>query len=122
MKYHPDVLYAKYYFVGHLGRHIKLKMCSEMVKKGQKCKMCSINGSCRINEVLIVVFKRRDICFFFLGIVFSPKFQNYSIAKYEAKEIKDLNALGLSNTYMYSNLVFMVHLNDHVKTCSLVER
>ena len=56
MKYHPDILYAKYHFVGHVGRHIKLKMCSEMVKKANKCKMCSINGFCRINEVLVLVF------------------------------------------------------------------
>ena len=54
------------------------------------------------------------------GIVFSTKFQNLFLAKYEAK--KDLNALGLSNTYMYSNLGCMVPLNDHFKTCSLVER
>ena len=33
---HNEQLYAKYHFVGHVGRHIKLKMCSEMVKKGQK--------------------------------------------------------------------------------------
>ena len=49
-----------------------------------------------------------------LGIVFSPKFQNSFSAKYETK--KDINALGLSNAYIFSNLIFMVPLNDHVKT------
>ena len=70
MKYHPEILYAKYHFVRHVGWH--LKMYSEMVKKTKKCKMRSIYGSsaccngnaCRINEVLILVFNRGDIWLF----------------------------------------------------------
>ena len=94
MKYHPGILYAKYNFVRRVGRHLKIK---KRVQKWSKidqiiCKICSIYGSsacchgnaCRINEVLVLVFKRRDI-WLFLGIVFSPKFQNLFSAKSEAK-------------------------------------
>ena len=70
MKYHPDILYAKYHFGGHVGRHIKLKMCSEMVKKGQKVQNGLYQWFCRINEVLVLVFKMRHMVV--LGIVFSP--------------------------------------------------
>ena len=55
-----------------------------------------------------------------LGIVFSPKFQNSFSAKYETK-----NGHKRPRPFKrvhFSNLIFMVPLNDHVKTCSLVER
>ena len=74
MKYHPDILYATYHFGGHVGRHIKLKICSEMVKK----------------------------------------------AKYDTK--KGHKRPRPFKRVHFSNLIFMVPLNDHVKTCSLVER
>ena len=53
-----------------------------------------------------------------LGIVFSPKFQNSFLAKYETK--KGLKRPRPFKRIHFSNLIFMVPLNDHVKTCSLV--
>ena len=43
MMYRPDILYSKYHLVGHVGRHIKLKMCSEMVKKKPKSAKCALS-------------------------------------------------------------------------------
>ena len=57
---------------------------------------------------------------FVLGIVFSPKFQNSFSAKYETK--KGHKRPRPFIRVHFSNLIFMVPLNDHVKTCSLVER
>ena len=62
MKYHPEILYAKYHFVRRVGWHLKIKKCVQKWSKiDKKCKMCSIYGSsglcqgnaCRINEVLV---------------------------------------------------------------------
>ena len=73
MKYHPEILYAKYHFVRCVGWHlIILKCIQKWSKMTQKCKMCSIYGSsgrchgnaCRINEVLVLVFNRGDIWLF----------------------------------------------------------
>ena len=37
MKYHPEILYAKYNFVRSVGWHLKIKkICSEMVKNRPK--------------------------------------------------------------------------------------
>ena len=52
------------------------------------CKMCSIysssvhchGSSCKINEVIVLVFERQDM-WLFLGIVFSPLFQNLFFSK-----------------------------------------
>ena len=27
MKYHPEIMYAKYHFVRHVGWHLKIKIC-----------------------------------------------------------------------------------------------
>ena len=64
MKYHPEILYAKYHFVRRVGWHLKIGQ-----KETKKCRMCSIYGSsgrchgnaCRINEVLVLVFNRGEI-------------------------------------------------------------
>ena len=71
MKYHPEILYAKYHFVRHVGWHLKnKKMCSEMVKTRPKSAKCALiygssgrchGNTCRINEVLVLVFNRGDI-------------------------------------------------------------
>ena len=55
-------------------------MCSEIVKNRPKSAKCAISMvllcvACRINEVLVLVFKSRHILLFLLK-VFSPKFQN----------------------------------------------
>ena len=70
MKYHPEILYAKYNFIWSVGWHLKItkKMCSEMVKNRPK----SADGSsgrchgnaCRINEIIVLVFNRGDIWLF----------------------------------------------------------
>ena len=37
MKYQPEILYAKYHFVRHVGWHLKIKkICSEMAKNRTK--------------------------------------------------------------------------------------
>ena len=66
MKYHPEILYAKYHFVRRVGWHLKIKkMCSEMVKnrpKSAKCASGHCHGNaCRINELLVLVFNSGDI-------------------------------------------------------------
>ena len=77
MKYHPEILYAKYHFVRRVGWHLKMKKCVQKWSKiDQKVQnlMCSIYGSsgrchgnaCRINEVLVLVFNRGDIWLFLL--------------------------------------------------------
>ena len=70
MKYHPEILYAKYHFVRRVGWHLKIKkMCSKMVKIDPKVQnvlylwfpgRCHGNA-CRINEALVLVFNRGDI-------------------------------------------------------------
>ena len=70
MKYHSEILYAKYYFVRRVGWYLKIKNVFRNGKKyNKKCKICSIYGSsghshgnaCGINEVLVLVFNRGDI-------------------------------------------------------------
>ena len=80
MEYHPEILYAKYHFVRHVGRHLKIKICvqkwSKIDQKVQNGSSTRCSGNAwRINEVLVLVFKRRDI-WLFLGIVVAPKCQN----------------------------------------------
>ena len=44
MKYHPEILYAKYNFVRSVGWHLKIKkMCSEMVKNRPKSAECALS-------------------------------------------------------------------------------
>ena len=73
MKYHPEILYAKYNFVRSVGWHLKIKKCvQKWLKLDQKVRLCSIYGSsghchgnaCRINEILVLVFNRGDIWLF----------------------------------------------------------
>ena len=33
MKYHPEILYAKYHFVCHVGWHLKIKKCVQKWSK-----------------------------------------------------------------------------------------
>ena len=73
MKDHPDVLNAKYHFVvRRVGRHLKIKKCvqkwSKIEHKMQNVPYLSSarchDNACRMNEVLVLVFKRRDIWLF----------------------------------------------------------
>ena len=41
MKYHPEILYAKYHFIRRVGWH--LKMCSEIVKNRPKSAECALS-------------------------------------------------------------------------------
>ena len=44
MKYHPEILYAKYHFVRRVGWHLKMKkMFSEMVKNRPKRAECALS-------------------------------------------------------------------------------
>ena len=44
MEYHPEILYAKYHFVRHVGWHLRIKkMCSEMVKNRPKSAKCALS-------------------------------------------------------------------------------
>ena len=44
MKYNPEILYAKYHFVRHVGLHLKIKkMCSEKVKNRRKSAKCALS-------------------------------------------------------------------------------
>ena len=71
MKYHPEILYAKYHFVRRVGWHLKIKKCvQKWSKKDPKVqnvlylygfsRRCHGNA-CRINEALVLVFNRGDI-------------------------------------------------------------
>ena len=72
MKYHPEILYAKYHFVRRVGWHLKIKKCVLSMVKYRPKRLCSIYGSsghchgnaCRINEVLVLVFNRGEIWLF----------------------------------------------------------
>ena len=70
MKYHPEILYAKYHFVRHdVGWHLKIKKCvQKWAQIDQKVQNVLYGSSghchgnaCRINEVLVLVFNRGDI-------------------------------------------------------------
>ena len=69
MKYHPEILFAKYHFVRHVGWHLKIKKCVQKLSKlDQKVQnvLYGSSGHCngnafRINEVLVLVFNRGDI-------------------------------------------------------------
>ena len=70
MKYHPEIMYAKYHFVRHVGWHLKIKICiQKWAKIDQKVQNvlylcssgCCLGNACRINEVLLLVFNRGDI-------------------------------------------------------------
>ena len=44
MKYHPEIVYAKYHFVRRVGWHLKFKkMCSEMFKNRPKSAECALS-------------------------------------------------------------------------------
>ena len=44
MKYHQEILYAKYHFVRRVGWYLKIKkMCSEMVKNRPKSANCALS-------------------------------------------------------------------------------
>ena len=44
MKYHPEMVYAKYHFVRRVGCRLKIKkMCSEMVKNRPKTAKCALS-------------------------------------------------------------------------------
>ena len=44
MKYHLEMLYAKYHFVRRVGWHLKIKkICSEMVKNRPKSAKCALS-------------------------------------------------------------------------------
>ena len=59
MKYHPEILYAKYHFVRRVGWHLKIK---KYVQKWSKIDPEVQNGNaCRINEAHVLLFNRGDI-------------------------------------------------------------
>ena len=66
MNYHPEALSAKYHFVRRVGGHLKIKkkMCSEMVYSMYSPFERCHGKVCRINEILVLVFKRGDIWLF----------------------------------------------------------
>ena len=44
MKYHPEILYAKYDFVWGVGWHLKIKkICPKMVKNRPKSAKCALS-------------------------------------------------------------------------------
>ena len=81
MKYHPEILYAKYHFVCRVGRHFKNKkqICLEIVKNRPKSGKCAPSmvlsalwhgNACRINEELVLVFKfYGDLVYKFKNII-----------------------------------------------------
>ena len=72
MKYHPEILYAKYNFVRRVGWHLKIKKCvqkwSKIDQKVQKVLYGSSGrchgNACSINEILVIVLNRGDIWLF----------------------------------------------------------
>ena len=73
MEYHPEILYAKYYFIRRVGWHLKNKKCvqkwSRIDQKVQNVLYLWFFGrchgkACRINEVLVLVFNRGEIWLF----------------------------------------------------------
>ena len=43
MKYHQEILYAKYHFDSSVGQHSKFKTCSETVKNIPKSAKCALS-------------------------------------------------------------------------------
>ena len=70
MKYHPEILYAKYDFVRGVGWHLKIKKYVQKWSKKIDQKVQNVlylwffralPNACRINEVFVLVLNRGDI-------------------------------------------------------------